>query len=540
MKTLTDSVRFPLAAAGISLVLSACAGISALPDKGQYDPNPRLQGGLTGNESIMNDTVGDGSTPASRAAARRDAAPAAAGIPASYRGVRSRSASYTPPLLSSRADTLENGAVVYWVEDAQLPIAQIRFLWNEGTLGLSPQEAVDAEMLGAMLREGGTETRPARWIDDTLEILGADVSIGIGAVRSTAEVQGFSRDVPFLLDMLEDMLRHPALDTARLSILKAESFQSVEHGLDAPAQVLDAAWNQVQYGPGPWTRRTDSLQVARLSPASLRARLAGRFDAKGCVVAVAGKVDRAAVRQKLSKMLSGAAGPELTRLPGLPAPHEAGVWIAPVEATQSFVKIGTRFVRRDHPDYYPLMLACQALGSGFGTRLVDRIRSDEGLAYHVGAFAGSDYDRVGTLGVDLQTKSVSTHRAVKLVFEEIRRLRDEGFRPGELDRARKGLEASLPTLFDTPEATAEIFAQSASWGRRDDHFRTYQKAIDTVSEATVLEVFRRWFKPEELRIVVAGPKDLLLGTPADGSPALSSYGPVHVLSKEDLLRSDDE
>jgi len=202
------------------------------------------------------------------------------------------------------------------------------------------------------------------------------------------------------------------------------------------------------------------------------------------------------------------------------------------------VKIGTRFVRRDHPDYYPLMLACQVLGSGFGTRLVDRIRSDEGLAYHVGAFAGSDYDRQAVLGVELQTKSASAHRAVQLVFEEIVRLREQGFLPGELDKARKGLKASLPSLFDSPEATAELFGLSATWGRKDDHFRTYQRALDTIPEAQVLEVFRRHFAPEELRIVVAGPKDELLAAPKDGSRRLDSYGPVHILSREELLRGD--
>ncbi|MEN9355199.1 MAG: hypothetical protein RL318_2524 [Fibrobacterota bacterium] len=536
---LTNSVKNPLLALALgSLALAGCAGLKALPEKGQYDPSPKVRGGLTGDESIMNDTVGDESpVPAGKAQATPPVAGAST-IPASYRSLVSHPIPYTPPLLSSRADTLENGAEVYWVEDAQLPIASISFLWKEGTLGLSPFEAVTSQVLGSMLRQGGTKFHDARWIDDTLEVMGADISTGIGSVRSQAAVQGFSRDIPFLLDLLGEMLTRPAFDTARLSILKSEMFQAIEHRLDAPAQVLDAAWSQVQYGPSAWTRRPDSAQVARLTPSHLAERLPERFRARNCVIAVAGKVDRPLIRQKLTKLLSGAASPKLAVLPELPPRHEAGVWLAPVEATQAFVKIGTRFVRRDHPDYYPLMLACQALGSGFGTRLVDRIRSDEGLAYHVSAFAGSDYDREALLGVDLQTKSASAHRAIALVFEEVRKLREAGFKPGELDKARKGLKAALPTLFDTPEGTAEMFSQSAAWGRKDDHFRTYQKAMDTIPESLVLEVFRKHFKPEELRIVVAGPKEALLATPADGSPALSSYGPVHLLSKDDLLRSD--
>jgi len=533
----SDSVKsasLPLAV--IALLLGACSGFKPLPEQGQYDPSPKLRGGLTGDESIMKDTVGE-DLPTAKPP-RTAKASSGPGLPASYRDIPSRPATFDPPLLSSRADTLPNGTVVYWVEDAQLPLASLQFFWREGVLGQSAQAGLESQLLGALLRQGGAGKLSARQVDDTLETLGADISISVGGVGSTVQVQGFSRDLPYLLDLLGDMLHRPQLDTARLATIKTETMQSIEHRLDAPAQVLEYAWGQVQYGPSAWTRHADSAQVARATQAALRAQLPGRFAAKGCMIAVAGKFDRAAVRQKLVQLLSGTSDVKLVTAPALPPQQERGVWIAPVEATQAFVKIGTRFVKRDHPDYYPLMLACQTLGSGFGTRLVDRIRSDEGLAYHVAAFAGSDYDRTGVLGVNLQTKSESAHRAIALVFEEIRKLRDSGFLPGELDKARKGLKASIPSLFDTPEATAEMFAQSASWGRQDNHFRNYQRALDTIPESVVLETFRRYFKPEELRIVVAGPKDALLGTPADGSAPLSSYGPVHVLSKEDLLKDD--
>jgi zinc protease len=518
----------------LPLLLAGCVGLKGLPES-NLDQSPRLKGGLTGTESIF-DAKNDTAT----ASGNRAATQASSVVPTNYRDLKATTPTYLPPLLSSRADTLPNRAVVYWVADSQLPIASIRFYWKEGTLGLSPVQAAQAQMLGGMLRQGGVKGMSPQAVDDTLEDLAAEISIGFGAVRTEASVEGFSRDIPYLLDLFSRMLREPTLDTTQLSIAKAETFQAIEHRLDAPAQVLDAAWSQVSYGPSAWTRRADTNQIKTVTPEILRGLLQGRLDPSRLVIAVAGRFDKTALRQKLSNLFPTAPvpAPGLDVLPTLPQSHERGVWIAPVEATQAFVKIGTRFVRRDHPDYYPLMLACQVLGSGFGTRLVDRIRSDEGLAYHVGAFAGSDYDREAVLGVDLQTKSVSAHRAIQLVFEEVVRLRENGFLPGELDKARKALKASLPTLFESPEATAELFGLSASWARKDDHFRTYQKALDSIPEARVLEVFRRYFEPADLRIVVAGPKEELLAAPKDGSRPLQSYGPVHILAREELLRGD--
>jgi zinc protease len=167
---------------------------------------------------------------------------------------------------------------------------------------------------------------------------------------------------------------------------------------------------------------------------------------------------------------------------------------------------------------------------------VDRIRSDEGLAYHVSSFTGSDYDRPSMLGIVLQTKVHSTGRALKLAFEEIAKLRDSGFRAGELAKAREGLAASVPSIFDSPEGTADLLVEGAAWGRRDDHFRRYLRALDTIPDSTVLRVFRQWFVPDSMRVVISGPADILTKPFADGSPALSTYGPIAIWNIDTLRR----
>ena len=63
------------------------------------------------------------------------------------------------------------------------------------------------------------------------------------------------------------------------------------------------------------------------------------------------------------------------------------------------------------------------------------------------------------------------------------------------------------------------------------------RAIDTIPDSTVLSAFRRWFVPESLRTVVSGPADELRRPFADGSPSLSSWGPIHVWNLDSLSRN---
>jgi len=522
------------------LFLTACPMVGTLPPPAEA---PRL-----GSNSDLGPASPPGTfdedTTKNVALGKSTAALLAKPVPADFRKLPVAPLVWNAPLISSFADTLSPGVVVYWVPDSSLPLASAQFIWPEGRLALDSRQDAAASLLGAFLRDGGAGSLSSTQLDDTLEFLAARAGVSVGMVRTSASVSGLSRDLPFLLDVLTDMVTAPRFDTSRLSTLKSESLQNLEHSFDTPAQCLELAWDRVSYGSNNWTRLTDSVDVRRLGVADFHKALRGRFDPAHVSIAVAGSFDKPKVRNQLKAMLSRIASfrkaPPLARLDTIaPVADQAGrgVWIYDVPATQSNIRIGTRFVQRDHPDYYPLMLASEVLGqSGFGSRLVDRVRSDEGLAYYVRSFVGSDYDRPGMIGVSLQTKVPSTGRAIQIILEEIRHLADSGFHAGELDKARKGLAASVPSMFDTPEATADMILQSAAWKRNDAHFQRYLRALDTIPESEILRVYRKWFVPDSLRIVIAGPADELRKPFADGSTRLDAYGPVRVWNVDSLRK----
>ena len=116
---------------------------------------------------------------------------------------------------------------------------------------------------------------------------------------------------------------------------------------------------------------------------------------------------------------------------------------------------------------------------------MEKVRSNEGLAYGVNSDVGSDYYRRSTVSVSLQTKVETGAYAVKLVLAEMRRMAKDGITDAELQRAKDGLIKSLPAMFDTPAATARIFAQGEIWKRSPDHYKEY---IETMNKMTKAEV----------------------------------------------------
>jgi zinc protease len=171
---------------------------------------------------------------------------------------------------------------------------------------------------------------------------------------------------------------------------------------------------------------------------------------------------------------------------------------------------------------------------GFTSRLMEKVRSNEGLAYGVNSNIGSDYYRRSTVSVGLQTKVETAAYAIKIVLAETRALAKDGITDEELQRAKDGLIKSLPAMFDTPAATARAFSQGEVWKRSPDHYLEYMATINKLTKAEVEAAFRKYFVPDSMRIVVVGPKDQLMKKDERNQAGLSDFGPVRELSLQDI------
>ena len=91
-------------------------------------------------------------------------------------------------------------------------------------------------------------------------------------------------------------------------------------------------------------------------------------------------------------------------------------------------------------------------GGGFTSRLLTRIRSDEGLAYSAYSNFGVGIYSNGVFRVSFQSRSETVARASSIVFEEIDRIRDQQVTEAELrtSKASKRLRVIFPVLHQRP------------------------------------------------------------------------------------------
>jgi zinc protease len=481
-------------------------------------------------------------------AAAKKAGPA---LPAHYKDIVPSADAYEPPYPPDYRVSLKGGAVAYLVPDSTLDLVRFTLYSTGRSQPAKPSDVARLQLYSALLKDGGTRALTPSQLEDSLEFIAAGLSAGLGAWQNSGSFDALSKDADAMMGLLADVVLEPRNDPAIFKLTQRQMQEGIKHRYATPGAVMGALYEYVMQGSHPVNWRATEQEVAKAMPGDLAGVTGGRnggFSREKLVIGVAGRFDRAEMIRKLNAFVDrfpdssalfyvATHRPAIRReIPPFRGPLAPGVYIVDKPFAQTTLRLALPGVQRPHPDYYRLAVASYILGDGgFTSRLVQKVRSDEGLAYGVGSEVESDYNRRGTVYVSMQTKSATGAYAIRIVREEIRRMARDGVTDTELEKAKDGLLKSLPSLFDTPAATARIFAQSEAWKRSPEHFRDYRKAIEGMTRAEVEDAFRRYFIADSLRIIAVGPKKVLL-LPDDlhGDASLSDFGPVREITEAEL------
>jgi len=82
------------------------------------------------------------------------------------------------------------------------------------------------------------------------------------------------------------------------------------------------------------------------------------------------------------------------------------------------------------------------LGEGSSSRLFQKIREENGIAYQINTFLNSFFD-ISTFGVYLSTNDKTVHKAEKLILSELEKIKSRKVNEIELDRAKEYLVGNM-------------------------------------------------------------------------------------------------
>jgi len=453
---------------------------------------------------------------------------ARAGIPEPTGPLRDPRALTFPPLGVIREPeierrTLANGLVVYLLEDHEFPLVDIQVLVHAG--GLYEPQALRgvARLTGQVLRSGGTASIPGDSLDVRLESMGASIETEIRPTEGRLTASFLSQNANAGLVLLVDLMRRPAFPEEKLELAKVDARTEIASRNDDAVGIATREFGRLMYGDdSPYGWFPEYATIEAITRDDLVRFHETYFHPDRMILTVYGDFQRTAMLKELQRLLGDwpAVGKPLPPDPPVPAEGPQGVYYARKEGvTQSVVFFGLIGTRASDPDYAPLQLIDQILGSGFTSRLMNEIRTQRGLAYAVGSGPGTGWHHPGIWLVYLMTQSDSTVVAARLAREGIARIAREPVSEAELETAKEIVLNQLVFELSSKEKILRRRAFYEFYGYPGDFLERYQQRVRALTANDLLETAQRRIHADRIATVVVGLKE-------DFAEPIEDLGPV--------------
>lgn len=417
---------------------------------------------------------------------------------------------------------LPNGLVIFLQEDHELPLIDGVARIRGGSRAEPAAKSGLVSLYGEVWRTGGTKTQTGDQLDDYLEVRAAKVETDGNVDSTTISLSCLKEDFSDVFKVFSDLLREPGLRDDKLELAKREAFDSISRRNDEISEIARREATRLAYGAqNPYARVPEYATIAAVNRQDLQSWHDTYVHPNNIILGFVGDFDSAQMEAKLREAFGGWAKGPVPKEPDIQfTPAKPGYYLIKKEdVNQSTIRMVGLGTTRRNPDYYAIEVFNEAFGGGFSARLIQSIRTAQGLAYAVGGGIGTRFDHPGMIQLVMGTKSQSTIEAIKGLDDQIDQLKTKPVTDKEIQRAKDSILNAFVFNFDTPDKVLRERMAYEFYGYPPDFLEKYRAGIDKVTTADVARAAAKYLHKDQLAVLVAG-------NTSEFDKPLSSLGPV--------------
>jgi predicted Zn-dependent peptidase len=185
---------------------------------------------------------------------------------------------------------------------------------------------------------------------------------------------------------------------------------------------------------------------------------------------------------------------------------KTGIDVVTKDIEQAHICINGDGLKSSDPDRFALSLMNVILGGNMSSRLFQKIREENGLAYSVYSYSTSNTDS-GMLGTYLAVNPTNVIKAFELTLSELRTIRDCEVKDVELKNAKEYLKGNVYLSSESSENTMFRLVQNELYFNRFVPIEEIIGNIEKVAVKDVIELSQRLLAEKNLSATVLGPFD---------------------------------
>jgi zinc protease len=404
--------------------------------------------------------------------------------------------------------SLDNGLQVYLLEDHEFPLIHGTAFFQTGDRVEPVEKTGLASVTGEVMRSGGSQSHSADELNQLLEQRAASVETGIDTVSASASFDTLTEDVDDVFGLFAEVIREPAFPQDKIDLAMSQHQGAIARRNDDPDDIAGREFRKLIYGTeSPYARTEEYATLANITREDIVTFYSQYFHPNNMLLGIVGDFNAREMRSLIEDTLGDWAASDAIppiELPTVTQANEGGVFLVDQpQLTQSYIQLGQLGGQLNSPDYAPLSVMNEVL-NGFGGRLVNEVRSRQGLAYVVYAYWVARYDYPGIFIAGGQTRTETTVPFVQSVFAEIEKIRTIPITEDELKRAKDSVLNAFVFNFQDPSQTLSRLLRYIYYGYPEDFIFQYQQAVVNVTIDDVMRVAETYLNPETMVTLVVG------------------------------------
>jgi predicted Zn-dependent peptidase len=358
----------------------------------------------------------------------------------------------------------------------------------------------------------GSRRRDAYQIALSLESVGGHLDAFTGRESTCFYARALEEHLELAVDVLADVTLSPRLNPEDVAKEKQVVTEEIHNYEDTPDDCVHDLFADVVWNGHPLGNRIlgSEASVTSFTPEQLGAYHRRHYTAGNLIVAIAGRFDWARVVDLVARHFAaappGMSGPAGVVSSAQPRTVENGgreVVHHVRELAQQYLCIGAPGLRQEDPERYALVLLSTVLGGGMSSRLFQRVREQEGLAYSVYTYSDS-YEDAGIFCAAMSVHPSQGRKAVRLTLAEFDRVVKEGVSGDELESAKAQLKGNLLLGLESTSNRMHRIARSIIYSGRFIPVDELVRTIDGITADHVRSMAARVLDRGRLSLVALG------------------------------------
>ncbi len=351
----------------------------------------------------------------------------------------------------------------------------------------------------------GTRTRDAYELALSLESVGGHLDAFTGREVTCFDARALDEHMDLAVEVLADLVLNPKLDPDDIEKEKKVILDEIHTYEDTPDERVHDLFADVVWVGHPLGNR---ILGTRGSVQAFTREDVDRYHnrsycAPNLLVAIAGRFDWDRFVEQVSRRF--AAAPTGSPVEATAAePNGRDVVHHVKDLAQQYLCIGARGLPSQHPDRHALIVLSTLLGGGMSSRLFQRVREQEGLAYSVYTYADF-YRDAGIFCAGMNVQPDHGRRALALTLQEFERVIRDGIPENELRSAKAQLKGSLLLGLESTSNRMNRIARNELYEGRFVPVDELVRRVDSVRSEDVQRVASELISRERLSLVALGP-----------------------------------